>query len=285
MILLIKLVLVIALIVFLEIRRELAVFKRVQYNLYMEGLKTEKKVVFLSDLHNHVYGKNNCRLLEAIKSECPDMILIGGDMLVGKKNSSYYKALGFVKNLSEICPVYYANGNHEQRMKEIPENYKASFVKYKKELVSSGIQFLENDSVTLNWDQCKVKISGLEIPLHCYLHVHSYPLCLDEIIDRIGKREEDCYEILLAHNPSFMKQYLERGANLILSGHLHGGIVRIPGVTGVLSPSFEFFPKYSGDLYHEGRTDIVVSKGLGTHTINIRLFNPAELIVLKFTGV
>lgn len=285
MILLIKIILIIVLVIFLEIQRELSFFKRVQYQLQMNGLETNRKVIFLSDLHNHVYGKNNCRLLEAIKKECPDMILIGGDMLVGKKSAGYYKALEFVKALSEICPVYYANGNHEQRMKEVPENYKSSFVKYKRELISSGIQFLENSSVILEWDRCKVKISGLEIPLHCYMHVHNYPLCVNEVVDRIGKREKEYYEILLAHNPSFMKQYLERGANLILSGHLHGGIVRIPGIAGVISPSFEIFPKYSGDLYHEGETDIVVSKGLGTHTFNIRLFNPAELIVLTFTGV
>ena len=81
-----------------------------------------------------------------------------------------------------------------------------------------------------------------------------------------------------------MEEYKKWGADLILSGHYHGGIVRIPGVTGVITPAFEIFPKYSGDFYREGDTNIVVSKGLGTHTVNVRFLNPAELIVLHLRG-
>lgn len=275
---------ILLIIVFLEIFRELSSFKKVEYDIRMNDLEEKRKVIFLSDLHNHVYGKDNYKLLDAIKSEHPDVILIGGDMLVGKNGVSYQNALSFVKMLSGICPVYYANGNHEQRMKEIPENYKASYAEYKKELVNEGIIFLENSSQILEWDDRKVKITGVEIPLSCYLHLHTNELSQETLVERIGEREADYYEILLAHNPSYMKQYLERGADLILSGHLHGGIVRIPGVVGAISPSFEIFPKYSGDHYRESNTDIIVSKGLGTHTVNIRLFNPAELVVLNFSG-
>ena len=273
---------VLLLLVLLEMKRELSSFSKKEYTIRMGQLKKDRKILFLSDMHNHVYGKENCELLEAIKSEAPDYILIGGDMLVGKSGISYQTALEFVKQLPAICPVYYANGNHEQRMKEIPENYDQSFEEYQKELVNAGVCFLENHSVYLDWDGRKVKITGLEIPLGCYLHWHKDELKLNEVVERIGERENDCYEILMAHNPSFMSKYVERGADLILSGHLHGGIVRIPGVVGAISPSFEIFPQYSGDHYREGDTDIIVSKGLGTHTFNIRLFNPAELIVLNF---
>ena len=281
---LIILIVIIVLLVLLEMKWELSVFKTVRYPIRISGMRGDKKVVFLSDLHNHVYGKENTVLIDAIRRERPDYILIGGDMLVGKKKVSYQKALDFVKELPSVSPVYYANGNHEQRMKELPENYKASYQEYKKELKNVGVTFLENSAAILEWSGKKVKISGLEIPLACYLHFHHGELKTQEIVDRIGGREEDCYEVILAHNPSYMKQYLERGADLILSGHLHGGIVRIPGVAGAISPSFELFPKYSGDHYREGKTDIVVSKGLGTHTFNIRLFNQAELIVLEFNG-
>ena len=270
--------------VLLEICRELSCFKKVTYEIKLAGVEKTRKAIFLSDLHNHVYGNNNQKLLEAIREEKPDVILIGGDMLVGKNGVSYANALKFVKELPSICRVYYANGNHEQRMKECPENYKASFEVYKKELQKEGVKFLENSSVIWEWDHCKVKVSGLEIPLGCYLHLHNNELKTEEVTERIGEKQDGYYEILLAHNPSFMKKYLERGANLILSGHLHGGIVRIPGIAGAISPSFELFPKYSGDHYREGNTDIVVSKGLGTHTFNIRLFNPAEMIVLNFSG-
>ena len=276
---------ILILLVLVEMKRELSCFKTIQYELIVPGLKNSKKILFLSDLHNHVYGKENQELLNAVSEARPDIILIGGDMLVGKAGIGYEPALLTVKQLVEIAPVYYANGNHEQRMKEIPEKYDASFLEYQKELRAAGVSFLENDFVNFQWDEAKIKITGLEIPLRCYTHFHKEKLEVSELTDRIGEREADKYEILLAHNPSYMKQYLKRGADLILCGHLHGGIVRIPGVAGAISPSFEIFPKYSGDLYHEGETDIVVSKGLGTHTFNIRLFNPAELIVLKMEGV
>lgn len=275
---------VLVLIVLLEMKRELTHFKTKEYVIRLKNLKIGQKVLFLNDMHNHVYGKDNDDLLNAIRKEEPDYIWIGGDMLVGKSGISYQTALDFVKQLPVLCPVYYANGNHEQRMKEIPENYDLSYEEYKKELVEAGVHFLENNSEIFEWDGLKVKLTGLEIPLGCYLHWHKDELKTEEIVKRIGKRDEECYEILLAHNPSFAKQYMQWGADLILSGHLHGGIVRIPGVVGAISPSFEIFPKYSGDHYREGNTDIVVSKGLGTHTFNIRLFNPAELIVLNFQG-
>ena len=275
-------IVVIAVAILLEIRRELSFFKKVNYDVKIKGLDKNKKVIFLSDLHNHVYGEGNEMLLESIRDENPDYILIGGDMLVGKDGISYQKALDFVKKLPEICKVYYANGNHEQRMKEMPENYDASFEQYKKELEVSGVEFLENRSVDLQWGNKKVRVTGLEIPLRCYTHIHKEVMFQEEITERVGEKQKGSYEILLAHNPSYMKMYLERKSDLILSGHLHGGIVRIPGLVGAISPSFELFPKYSGDHYKEKDTDIVVSKGLGTHTFNIRLFNPAEMVILNF---
>ena len=271
-------------IVLVEIRRELSCFKTVRYEIKVKGLKDSKKALFLSDLHNHLYGKDNRELLAAIYDEKPDLIFIGGDMLVGKEMHSCQIAYEFVKELPKVCPVYYANGNHEQRMKEYPERYDASYALYRQNLIDEGVRFLENDSVHLQWEDTQVKLSGLEIPLHCYTHFRKEYLETEEIIERIGQREDDMYEILLAHNPSYMKTYLDRGADLILSGHLHGGIVRIPGVAGAISPSFEILPKYSGDHYRNGNTDIVVSKGLGTHTFNIRLLNPAEIVALEFKG-
>ena len=70
----------------------------------------------------------------------------------------------------------------------------------------------------------------------------------------------------------------------MLSGHLHGGIVRIPGIGGVITPQFKLFPRYSGDMYQKDGHISVVSKGLGTHTVNVRLFNPAELTAVTFYG-
>ena len=91
---------------------------------------------------------------------------------------------------------------------------------------------------------------------------------------------DNSYHILLAHNPSYMEAYKEWGSDLILSGHLHGGCVRLPGIGGVITPQAFLFPKYSGEMTVDGKQTIIVSKGLGTHTFNVRLFNPAEVIAI-----
>ena len=104
------------------------------------------RIIFLSDMHNHVYGKQNNKLFEAIKAEQPDLILIGGDMLVAKNDVRYQEALDFVSRLPQLCPVYYASGNHEQRIKENQENYSLCYEEYRKKLQAEGVRFLENES-------------------------------------------------------------------------------------------------------------------------------------------
>ena len=96
----------------------------------------------------------------------------------------------------------------------------------------------------------------------------------------IGNANGDFFQILLAHNPVYMDTYKKWGADLVLSGHLHGGVVRIPGFRGVITPQFRLFPKYSGEFRSEDDTAIIVSKGLGTHTFHIRFLNPAEVVVV-----
>ena len=108
---------------------------------------------------------------------------------------------------------------------------------------------------------------------------------MEEIEERIGERSGDTYRILMAHNPAYMDVYWEWGADLVLSGHLHGGVVRLPLVGGVITPQMQLFPRYSGDMYKgkDGQS-CVVSRGLGTHTVNVRLYNMAELVSLTFVG-
>lgn len=270
-----------------EIMWELHRFQVRHYTISTPKLNAgmrERKVLFLSDLHNHKYGKHNERLLEAVKRQRPDLILVTGDMLVGKQGDSWETAAEFVGQLPAVCPVYYANGNHEQRMREHPEKYGDAYFTYKQELEASGVHFLINEKETLTWDGSPVVITGLEVPESCYLRGKRTHFTLGEMEQRVGKAERGPYQILMVHQPDFMSVYKDWGGDLILSGHLHGGIVRVPGLGGVISPQIGLFPKYSGNLYREGDRSIVVSKGLGTHTVNIRLFNPAELIVLHVKG-
>ena len=269
--------------VFAEMYRELHTFRVTRYRVASPKLTGKKTWVFLSDLHNQVYGENNCKLIDAVKNESPDLILIGGDMLVGKNGHSYEPALACVKELVKIAPVYYANGNHEERMKLKPEKYDQSYALYREKLLEFGVHLLENESTVLS-DDSKVRLTGLEIPLECYTHLKRREMPGGAIKERIGNRDPEAFQVLLAHNPSYMKEYLAWGADLILSGHLHGGMVRIPGIGGVIGPDFVLFPKYSGEMRRVGDQTVIVSKGLGTHTIHIRLFNPAEIVVLSLNN-
>ena len=270
----------------IEMIRELRDFRVTKYRICsqkLNGIKWEKKIIFLSDLHNRMYGEENERLLESIRNQHPDLILIGGDMLVRKDGNSYDKTVHFLAKLPGICPVYCANGNHEQKLKELPDKYEQSYEEYKKALTASGIHMLENASETVKLEEVPVKLSGLEIPLGAYARFGKKELSLKEITDRIGEHGDD-YQILLAHHPGYMKEYLAYGADLILGGHYHGCVVQLPWIGGVISTNFTLFPKYSGGIYPEGEQTAVVSRGLGTHSVPLRLWNWPELIVLELSG-
>jgi len=272
--------------IIIELIREFFCFRVTHYRISPDEAENAGKthrILFLSDMHNRVYGKENCRLLRAVQEEEPELILIGGDMLIGKSEYSFLPALHFVKSLAKICPVYYANGNHEQRMKENPMEYLYSYRQYRKELAEAGVHFLENESQKIQLGEMLFYIAGVEVPMECYSHFHRKNLKMEELIKRIGVCPEEGYPVLLAHNPADMETYFAWGAKLILSGHFHGGIVRIPGIGGVISTGFHLFPKYSGGIYHNGKQTAVVSKGLGSHTIPVRLFNPAEVVVLDIS--
>lgn len=267
----------------LEIARELRSFRTTRYTVSsakLSGLKGRKKIVFLSDLHNYCYGRDNEKLFEEIKKENPDLILIGGDMLLRSDGNDYGGTVRFLSRLPKLCSVYYANGNHEQKLKECPKKYEQSYEEYKKELMQAGIHFLENASEELKWGDCVIRITGLEIPLKWYERFQKNRLCVREIEEQIGE-SKDVYEILLAHHPAYAERYQEWGADLTLCGHYHGGVVGIPGSGGVIAPDFTLFPRYSGGCYRVQDAAVVVSRGLGTHSVPVRLLNPAEIVVIE----
>lgn len=291
------------LIIVMEVMRELHTFKVTRYMIGSDKFNDEKleaKILFISDLHNWEYGNRNNRLIKAVEDESPDLILIGGDILVAKKTASFDTALDFVSNLTKLCPVYYALGNHEQRLKDRPDDYQADYIEYKKELENRGVKFLENNSDVFSIGGIKFVISGLELPLDTYRRFQKAEITAETVNQALygkdkvcmsekkitGSRRNDAYHILMAHNPAYMDAYLKWGADLVLSGHLHGGLVRLPFLGGIVTPQGFLFPKYSGEMTEVGDQTVIVSRGLGTHTLNIRFLNTPELIsiVVKRDG-
>lgn len=244
-----------------------------------EKLKKASRVVVLSDLHNKQYGKENQVLLEAIREAKPDKILIAGDMITAKPGRSMKKTLGFLEALAKEYPVYYGNGNHEQRLKLYPEVYKSMEQELSQALKQCGICVLPNTHVDLLEEG--MSIYGLELE-RVYYNRRKVPAMEVEYLEQeLGKSSSTNCTVLLAHNPDYFETYSDWGADLVLSGHVHGGIARVPVWNkGVISPSIRLFPKYDGGIFRHKQSTMILSRGLGVHTIPVRAFNPGELIVL-----
>lgn len=278
---------ILILLVLAECFRETHTFRTVHYHLASSKLKQlcgEKKIMLLSDLHNCSYGERNSKLLCAIKEEKPDMIVIAGDMLVGKAHVSCENTIDFMSQLPLIAPVYYGLGNHEQRMKEKPEQYGTVFTQYKEELEHSGVHFLENERTKVSLGEEKIEVIGLQIPSEYYEKLKKRVFTRAKMKALVGESKESIFQLLIAHHPSYFGTYKSWGADLTVSGHLHGGVARIPGWRGIITPQAFLFPKYSGEMTTEGTSTIVVSKGIGIHTIKLRFFNPAEIVVIHMSG-
>ncbi len=255
-------------------------FVVVQHTFCDRRIRKPFRAVVLSDLHNKQYGKDNERLVEAIRAQKPDAVLIAGDVLTASHRTKHDHAITLLKQLTEQFPVYYANGNHEHRLKLYPKEYGDAAVKYEKALGEIGIDRLVNRYVTL--PDIGITIYGSEIDRYYYRRFHIGKMDDHYMRKLLGKVPEQQFTVLLAHNPDYFPQYAHWGADLVLSGHVHGGIVRIPFGKGVLSPAVRLFPEYDGGVFREGDSTMILSRGLGMHTIPFRLFNPGELIVVDF---
>lgn len=249
------------------------------YTFRSDKLKKDCRLVFLSDLHNKEYGIGNERLLQAIGELAPDLVLVGGDMLNARPGASFLKGAALVQKCAEKYPVYYALGNHEYRARIYPENYGTMYADYMDSFKDSGIRFLDNESCLL--PEFGIRLTGLTIDREYYKRFVKRKLKEGYLKETIGKVDDASYQILLAHNPEFFPDYAAWGPELVLSGHVHGGVARIPGFKGVVAPSLRPFPHYDGGLFEEHGSRMVISRGLGMHTIPVRLFNPGEVVVIE----
>lgn len=246
-----------------------------------ERIQRDCRAVVLADLHNKQYGKENERLLQAIRDAKPDMILVAGDILTSKPGKTLDIALHLMGELAKDYPVYYGNGNHEQRLLLYPDVYGDMGKNYREGLKALGIEPIINAHVRLV--ELGIIIYGSEIDRFYYKRFKVQEMTSDYMESILGAVDKSCYSILLAHNPDYFPQYAAWGADLVLSGHVHGGMVRIPFVgKGVASPNMRLFPQYDGGLFEEGTSRMLLSRGLGMHTIPVRVFNPGELLVVDF---
>ncbi len=245
-------------------------------------IKKNLRMVMMSDLHNYQYGRENKALFDAVEQANPDIIVIAGDMITAKTKEKFDKTLDMLKKLNEKYPVYYAYGNHEQKISLYKDRYGDMGERFDAALKETRVRILRNAHVEL--PDTGVVINGLELEHEYFQRFHTKPMADDYLQKLMGAPNEEKYQVLLAHNPEYFKEYAAWGADLALSGHIHGGIVRLPFLGGVISPAIRFFPKYDGGLFEEYEATMVLGRGLGTHSPKVRMFNPAELLVIDLTS-
>lgn len=259
-------------------------FVTTTYKITTDKTKHSHKFVILSDLHGKEYGENNEKLLSAIHKAEPTEVLVAGDMMTAAPGVEFFHVLKFLGKISKKYSVFYGNGNHEYRVKIYPEIYGSMGEEYAKGLSNIGICPLVNESTRL--DDENIVIYGLEIDREYYKRWKKNTMSVEYLQEKLGIPDKSKYNILLAHNPEYFETYAAWGADLVIAGHVHGGIMRLPFLGGVIAPSLTIFPKYSGGIYEKLTEDghksvMVLSNGLGSHTIPIRVFNPGQLVVLE----
>lgn len=233
------------------------------------------RIAHVSDLHNDEFGEDNEKLLALIKEAEPDMIAITGDLLDSRR-TSVEKALNFVQQAVKIAPCYYVTGNHESRIDD-------EYGQLEKAMIEAGVMVLRNEKLTLEKDGAVITVVGMDDP--------RFVLSSDRLVKMesvIGKVlttllqdvPEEQFTLLLSHRPELFELYCEHDLDLVLSGHVHGGQIRIPGIGGVIGPGQGLLPDYDAGLYGADGTNMVLSRGLGQSIVPFRINNPPELVLV-----
>ena len=251
-------------------------------NIEDKRIDRDIRLAFLSDLHGKSFGPDNSELINAVRESAPDAILLGGDMVSVKhyipKN---YKPLeDLLAGVWDVAPIYYAEGNHELRMKLDDESYPGWFLELRRMLNEYGATYLADKTVMLSK---KVSLSGLVVGPEYYRKRAKLHLSPGYISRRLPKLGEAGYSVLMMHTPAYMDAALEAGADLVLSGHFHGGTVVLPVLGPLMSPQLGFFPRFARGEDELCGMRTVTSAGLGTHSINVRINNRPELVIIDLS--
>lgn len=248
-------------------------------------------LLFFSDLHGVSFGKDNEKLLRTIEQINPDAIIIGGDMIVDKYKHMKIDSAARVNAeflLNKLCKkytVYYGMGNHETKSR-LYDDIKIEYKNYICSIENKNLHILANKHEYVTIKGTRFCIYGLEIEPEYYSKKKLKTIDVDYVREKLGESPEHKHSIpiVISHNPDSFPACAKWGAEYVLSGHNHGGFVRLPIIGGLIGSNFRLFPKYSAGIYKdkENISTMLLSRGLGAHTIKFRLFNKPELMVIKF---
>lgn len=226
-------------------------------------------ILHVSDLHSKLFGLDNEQLIKKIDDINPDYIMMTGDM-VNATDTEFDICLDFIKSISSKYEIYYIVGNHEMALST------EYYGKIEDALNECGVKILDNEKITLEKNGQSINIYGMWYNSKYYFGEEFQVESMEKILGEAS----DSFNILLTHNPKDFSTYAKWGADLILTGHVHGGMIRLPFVGAVFAPERTLFPKYSEGVYTNENSKMVVSRGLGRGLTGFRLFNRPELGVI-----
>ena len=233
------------------------------------------KIAHISDLHCEEMGEENYKIIDILKEQTPDIIVITGDIIDINAHDREVM-LDLVKEALKIAQCYYVTGNREGGIPFYGE--------IKTELAALGVAVLSNYAVDIEYNGAVISIAGIDDPMYTIeQEVFDYSVTNEEIVKKNLSKIEftDRYTILLSHRPDYLSEFEALGVDLVLSGHYHGGYFRLPFIGGVVGRDDGAFPKYSGGQYKEGNTDMIVSCGIATSDFWFRFNNPPEVGIIE----
>lgn len=248
--------------------------KIVHYSIKSDEVSNEIKLALITDLHNCGYGKNQQQLLKEIDKEKPDAILLGGDIF----DDDYIteNAFTLIESLADDYKLYYVSGNHEWWSGDMYELFGY--------LDSVGVITLRGESDVLEVGDSRITICGIDDPAVIFYDEEYADF--DEQLASVGKSLGKGFNLLLSHRPNHEDMYFDYDFDLVLSGHAHGGQVRIPFLlNGLYAPNQGLFPRVAGGRYDFENGTMIVSRGLSReNTIVPRVFNRPELVFVSIGG-
>lgn len=227
------------------------------------------KIVQLSDLHGAEFGEDGMGLVEKVKELEPDIIALTGDFVTDEGDLAAVEKLA--ARLVKLCPVYFVSGNHEFGS--------GLAVKVRNILERAGVKYLSNEYLTINRGEDEILLGGVEDPL-----AYADMLSPDELAQKMNDAAPDAFKILLGHRNYWMTEYPELPVDLIFCGHAHGGLIRIPGVGGLIGTDRRLFPDFDAGQFNNGRYTLIVSRGLGNSVPIPRIFNRPEIVCVELSS-
>ena len=230
------------------------------------------RIAHISDLHNAQFGENNEKLLELLRTAAPDCIAVTGDV-VDSRRTDFDVAAAFMDAAAELAPVYYITGYHESRLEDYPT--------LEQRFIDSGVTVVHNAAADIVRDDAHIRLIGIDDP--DFFAAEEEEAYFRTALEALTG--ETVFTVLLSHRPEGFAAYAAQNIDLTLSGHAHGGQIRLPFVGGLAAPDQGVFPRYTSGLYTSGTSHMVVSRGLGNSLFPFRVNNRPEVVLITLEAI